>query len=226
MKVAKHIPNSMTFFNILVGFAAIMFSISHEYEKAGGLILVSVIVDTFDGYIARMLKSTSKFGGYMDTVSDFLAFAIAASILMMNEFGVPPWVSALFVVASIARLIYFMKTKNSTHFYGLPTTVAGGLLATLAIIHPRVATDYEMSVLMSALMVGLSLLMLWTQRRYYRVQIKKRRTLTLILAVYASLFAASMELFLLMTLAMFVGYIVFGGTRWMRKQEVDTYIPE
>ena len=66
----------------------------------------------------------------MDTVSDFLAFAIAASILMVNEFNVHPAVAGFFVLASVARLIYFMKTKNSTNFYGVPTTIAGGLLAT------------------------------------------------------------------------------------------------
>ena len=36
MKVAKHIPNSMTLFNVFVGVAAIMLSLSHEYEKAAG----------------------------------------------------------------------------------------------------------------------------------------------------------------------------------------------
>ncbi|MFH0862003.1 MAG: CDP-alcohol phosphatidyltransferase family protein [Candidatus Altiarchaeota archaeon] len=224
-KVAKHIPNSMTLFNIIIGLSAIFFSMAHDYQKAGGLILISVIVDTFDGYVARMLKSTSKFGGYMDTVSDFLAFAMAASILMVNEFGAYPGVAVLFVVASVARLIYFLRTKNSTHFYGVPTTIAGGLLATIAILRPQVLPEWEMSVAMSLMMFVLSMLML-TRQRYYRIEIRKRKTLTMVLAVYASLFAISFNAFMISTMAMFIGYICLGWLPWLRKKEVDSLIPE
>jgi CDP-diacylglycerol---serine O-phosphatidyltransferase len=221
MRVAKHIPNTMTFFNIAVGVAAIMLSLSHEYEKAGSLILVSVIVDSFDGYVARMLKSTSKFGGYMDTISDFLAFALAASILVMNEFGVHPAFAAFFVMASVFRLWYFMKTKNTVHFFGVPTTVAGGLLACLAIIR----WDFLTEAVMSFVVVFLSVMML-TRLKYYRVEIRKRRTLTLVIGSFMCLFAVSFDLFMLATLAMFLCYIFFGWTKWMRKKEVDSLLPE
>jgi CDP-diacylglycerol---serine O-phosphatidyltransferase len=225
MKVAKHIPNTMTLFNIMVGLAAILFSISHEYEKAAGLILVSVIVDSFDGYVARMLKSTSKFGGYMDTVSDFLAFALAAAILMMNEFGVHPLAAAFFVFASVFRLWYFMKTKNVTHFFGVPTTVAGGLLATIAILRPQMGGDGQMSALMSIVMVILSALML-VRWKYYRIEIRKRRTLTLVAAGLMSLLAISYYLFMFAAFCLFVCYIFFGWLPFFRRKDVDSLIPE
>ncbi len=226
MRVAKHIPNSMTLFNIAVGVAAIMFSMTHEYQQAAGLILVSVIVDSFDGYVARMLKSTSRFGGHLDTVSDFLAFAMAASILMMNKYGVHPLVAVLFILASVARLIYFMKTKNTTHFFGVPTTVAGGFLATIAIIDPSELPADILNLGVTALMVLLSVLMLLRGTKYYRVEIKKRRTLTLMTAGFMSLFAVNPRLFMYAILLMFIGYIAFGWLPVFRKKDVDSYIPD
>jgi phosphatidylserine synthase len=118
-----------------------------------------------------------------------------------------------------------MKTKNSTHFWGVPTTVAGGLLASLAILHPSVLPEYMMSFAMSVLMLALSFVML-VKVKYYRVEIRKRKTLTFVLAGYGSLFAVSMGAFMLITLMMFLGYIVFGWTKWMRRKEVDSLIPE
>jgi CDP-diacylglycerol---serine O-phosphatidyltransferase len=224
-KIKKHIPNSMTLFNILIGFAAIFYSIRHEYATAGGLILMSVLVDSFDGYIARMLKATSRFGSYMDTVSDFLAFSLATSILMVNQFNVNPLVAALFVMASVARLIYFMKTKNSTHFFGVPTTVAGGLLATISMLNPKMDSDYDLGISMTLLVLILSALML-SKKKYYRIEIKKRRTLTFTIAVMVSLLAVNARLFIVSLLCLFLFYILFGWMRFFRKKEVDSIIPE
>ncbi|MBU0761750.1 MAG: CDP-alcohol phosphatidyltransferase family protein [Candidatus Altiarchaeota archaeon] len=223
--VKRQIPNSMTLFNIMVGVAAIFYSVNNEYEIAGGLILVSVFVDSFDGYVARMLDATSKFGSYMDTVSDFLAFAIATSLLMVNEFNIHPIISVFFVAAAMIRLLYFMRTKNSTHFFGVPTTVAGGLLATIAILRPNILSEHALSVWMSVLVFVLSVLML-SRKRYYRVEIKKRRTLTFILAVMASLFAINSRLFIIATMCFFLGYISFGWMSYFRKKDVDSIIPE
>jgi CDP-diacylglycerol---serine O-phosphatidyltransferase len=218
-KLTRHIPNTMTLFNVGVGLAAIFLAISGEYGKSAGLILVSVIVDTFDGYVARMLQSTSKFGGYMDTVSDFLAFAIAASILMVKAYDVNFVIGGIFLLSSVLRLLIFMKTKNPQFFWGVPTTVSGGLIATLVILRPASLPANELSVWMSALMIILSLLML-SKRKYYRVEIRRRRTITLLVAVFMSLFAVNSMLLILILSLMFLTYIAFG---WLRISEVGTY---
>jgi len=224
-RITMQIPNSMTLFNVAVGVAAIMLALSGEYQKSAGLILVSVIVDSFDGYVARMLQSTSKFGGYMDTVSDFLSFAVAAAILLTRVYDVSLWFAGFFVVASVARLLYFMKTKNTTHFYGVPTTAAGGLLAAIIIINPRTASHVEDTVLMSAVTVILSLLML-TKKRYYRLGIRKRKTLTFVIAVFMTLFAVNFSLFMWLMLLLFIGYIALGWVRQIMRRGVDELIPE
>jgi CDP-diacylglycerol---serine O-phosphatidyltransferase len=218
-RLVRHIPNTMTLFNVGIGLAAIFLALSGEYGKSAALVLVSVIVDTFDGYVARMLQSTSKFGGYMDTISDFLAFAVAASILMVKAYDVNYIIGAIFLLASVLRLVIFMKTKNPSYFWGVPTTVSGGLLATLVLLRSPTLPAYELSIWMSALMVILSLLML-SRKKYYRIEIKGRRTTTLGLAVFLSLFAVNSMLLILILSLMFLGYISFG---WLRISEVSNY---
>ncbi|MFH1054826.1 MAG: CDP-alcohol phosphatidyltransferase family protein [Candidatus Altiarchaeota archaeon] len=210
VKLTRHIPNSMTLFNIAVGLASIMLTLSGEYEKAAGMIIVSVIVDTFDGYVARLFNSTSRFGVYMDTVSDFLSFGIAAPLLMVRTFDVSLLVACFFTLSSAFRLVYFVRTKNPKFFYGLPSTVAGGFLATLAILKPHLPLPVWV------LMFLLSLMML-SRIKYYRLDLRSKRTLSMILAVFMYLFVLDLMLAVNAVMATFLGYILFG---WLKIKEV------
>jgi CDP-diacylglycerol---serine O-phosphatidyltransferase len=210
VKIKKHIPNMMTLFNIAAGIASIMLGLGGEYGKAAGLIIVSVIVDCFDGYVARMFNSTSKFGGYMDTISDFLAFGVSASILMLKVYSLNIVLAVIFTLASAFRLLYFMKTKNSKFFFGLPTTTAGGFIATIVILKPPLPFNA------SLLMIGLSLLML-SRIKYYRIDFSNKKTLTFILAVFLYLFVLDLNLAVWGVLTVFLAYILFG---WLRIREV------
>ena len=219
-KIRKHIPNSLTLLNIGIGLASILYALNGNYVKSAGLILVSGIVDSFDGYIARRLKSTSKLGGYLDTVSDFIAFGLATGILVWTVFDVWIPIIIVFIVSSGYRLWYFMRMKSTGFFYGLPTTTCGGLLSTLVIIHP--ASLYEgIKILsisiptMNVVMIILSILML-SRKKYYRLEIKGRRTLTFFLAFFLALFVLNFMAFIHAMMFLFLSYIVFG---WLRVKE-------
>jgi CDP-diacylglycerol---serine O-phosphatidyltransferase len=214
-KLTKHLPNTMTLCNVGVGIAAIMLALSGDFDKSAGLIIISVIVDSLDGVVARMVGSTSKLGSYLDTVSDFLSFAVAAGILLVKAFGVSWVIGVLFVLASMARLIIFMRTKTPGCFLGVPTTVAGGFIASVVLIHPAELERPEMSFVMSAVAVLLSLLML-TRKRYYRIEFKKRKTITLILAVLSYVYVLNQSIFFRICAFIFLFYIAFG---WLRIRE-------
>ncbi len=201
----RHIPNSVTLFNISLGFASILLTHSGEYEKAAGLILASALIDSFDGYLARKLNSTSKIGGYLDTVSDFISFGVATAYVMMRVFDVHLLLAFLYVFCAGYRLCYFMRHKTSTFFYGIPTTAAGGFLATVVILRSQ-------SPFNDILMFAISLLMI-SRRKYNKVVIKNRRNLTLLLSVYISLFVLDYRLCIEALWYTFFFYIVFG---WMK----------
>lgn len=210
-RLSRHIPNMMTLFNIGAGLASIMLGLWGEYDKAAGLIIVSVIVDTFDGYVARMFNSTSKFGGYLDTVSDFLSFGVASPLLMYEVYDVSLPAAVFFTLASAARLIYFMRTKNPRFFHGLPTTVAGGFIATIVILKPQLPVEPRLLIL---LLAGL---MLMIKLKYYRVDFSSKKTLTIILAVFMYLFVLDLTLAMWAVLFVFLSYILFG---WLKIREV------
>jgi len=201
----------MTFFNIILAILAIHLAFSGEYSKSAGLILVSVIVDCFDGYVARLLKSTSRFGSYLDLLSDFLAFGIGSAILMVKAFNVNIIIALFFVFASGFRLIYFIKNKNSKLFYGLPTTTAGGFIAAIILIDPwlPIGMDY--------LMILLSVLMLSFRIKYYRIDLSGRKTISTILTIFLALFVLDFKLAIQAIYLVFLFYMAFG---WLKIKEV------
>jgi CDP-diacylglycerol--serine O-phosphatidyltransferase len=215
-KLSKHIPNSMTIFNIAIGLASILLSLSGEYVKAAGLIIVSVIVDCFDGYVARLLRSTSRIGGYMDVLSDFISFGLATAILMYKVFNIHSSVVVFYVFSSGFRLIYFMKTKNKSFFNGVPTTTSGGFLASTTIYHlfDTVTANYVVLIL--------SLLML-SQIKYYRIDLSGRRTISTLLAIMLALFVLDFMLAVRAISFVFLGYIAFG---WLKIREVKDRSPD
>ena len=122
------------------GLTSIKYSIYAEWKIAIYLILFAGIFDFFDGWFARKLKGGSNFGAELDSLSDFISFGVAPSLLIyfwslqeLSSFG---WSVALFYVACAAlRLARFtadiyLPTKpidSSVYFTGVPSPAAAGL---------------------------------------------------------------------------------------------------
>ncbi|MEE8277926.1 MAG: CDP-alcohol phosphatidyltransferase family protein, partial [Thermoanaerobaculia bacterium] len=71
----------MTAANIVVGFMAMLAAADDRYELAVYLMLLAILLDMFDGRIARRLKATSRFGQEMDSFGDSLSFCAAPALL-------------------------------------------------------------------------------------------------------------------------------------------------
>lgn len=63
-------PNAWTFISLIFAIAAAVFIIRKEILAGAILFLVSIILDVFDGAVARATGKTTKFGGFFDTVVD------------------------------------------------------------------------------------------------------------------------------------------------------------
>jgi CDP-diacylglycerol--serine O-phosphatidyltransferase len=138
--LSKYVPNSITILSLCCGLTSIKYSIYAEWKIAIYLILFAGIFDFFDGWFARKLKGGSNFGAELDSLSDFISFGVAPSLLIyfwslqeLNSFG---WSVALFYVACAAlRLARFtadiyLTTKpidSSVYFTGVPSPAAAGL---------------------------------------------------------------------------------------------------
>ena len=138
--LSKYIPNSITILSLCCGLTSIRYSIDEEWKIAIYLIIFASIFDFFDGWFARKLKGGSSFGAELDSLSDFISFGVAPSLLIyfwsLNQLSSLGWSISLFFVACAAlRLARFtadvyLTSKPidpSIHFTGVPSPAAAGL---------------------------------------------------------------------------------------------------
>ena len=139
------LANSITALSLICGFASIIFSVEGHFTFASWAIILSVIFDGLDGQIARKNPVANDFGKQLDSLADVVCFGIAPSILgyifVYRTFYL--WATlALFVYlfCSVMRLAKYNitpKEKLADYFYGLPTTVSGGILASFILIYRK-----------------------------------------------------------------------------------------
>ena len=138
--LSKYIPNFITILSLCCGFTSIRYSIYQEWKIAIYLIIFASIFDFFDGWFARKLKGGTNFGAELDSLSDFISFGVAPSLLIyywslesLNSLG---WSITLFYVScSALRLARFTADiyisnkpiDSNVYFTGVPSPAAAGL---------------------------------------------------------------------------------------------------
>ncbi len=107
--IAKNIiginPNTLTVFGLLMSIVSAVFFAKREVLMAGIFLLLSGFLDALDGAVARENDRITRFGGFLDSVSD--RFADAAIIIGAMYGGLtafphfPEWfVGAVAIVGS------------------------------------------------------------------------------------------------------------------------------
>ncbi|MCC6543566.1 MAG: CDP-diacylglycerol--serine O-phosphatidyltransferase [Nitrospirae bacterium] len=139
------IPSLLTAANLFCGFYAIVSVLNSDlntaYVTAAIAILVAMLFDGFDGKIARLTNSTSRFGVEFDSLSDLVSFGVAPGLLVyrwgLHDYGKIGWLAVfLFVVCGAMRLARFnvqAAVSDKKFFTGLPIPAAAGLIATTVI---------------------------------------------------------------------------------------------
>jgi CDP-diacylglycerol--serine O-phosphatidyltransferase len=138
---ASMIPSIFTLANLLFGFLALILVIEGNYKIAAAMILLSVLMDTLDGKVARRLSVSSDFGKELDSLSDLVSFGVAPAILTYQAVLYPLQpgyvryiglsIAIIFALCGAIRLARFNMLNITTHFVGVPITFAGGFLALL-----------------------------------------------------------------------------------------------
>ncbi|TAL01641.1 MAG: CDP-diacylglycerol--serine O-phosphatidyltransferase [Rhodospirillaceae bacterium] len=133
------IPNMLTLLALCAGLSAVRYAIGEHWDRAVIAIAAAAFLDGIDGRIARLLRSTSKFGQELDSLADAISFGVAPAMVMYlwslqhaAHFG---WtLSLLFAVCSVLRLARFntMVGQDLPHwahnyFTGMPTPAGAGI---------------------------------------------------------------------------------------------------
>lgn len=140
------IPNILTTLALCAGMTAIRFGIQGKWEAAVVALMAAGIFDALDGRIARLLRSTSRFGAELDSLSDFVSFGVAPAVMVyfwtMHLAGGVGWALVLlFAVCCALRLARFnIKSGESdlppwafNYFTGVPAP-AGAAIVVLPMV--------------------------------------------------------------------------------------------
>ncbi len=130
------LPNLFTTGNLFCGFYAIIQAMNGRFEQAAIAIFFGMLLDAFDGRVARMTNTQSAFGEQYDSLADVVSFG-AAPALVMYEFalkgmGKVGWSIAFIYVAGAAlRLARFnanLGVVDRKFFQGLSSPAAAALV--------------------------------------------------------------------------------------------------
>ena len=150
----SQIPNLITLTGLSFGLSSIRYSLDLNFEISVICLLIASVCDVLDGFFSRILKNESELGAELDSLSDFLSFAVAPCILiymsLINKNEVIGLISLLlFVIFSCIRLAKFntekfRKTSDLRYFNGVPTPAGCGLLI-LPLIHSFIGIEWAIN---------------------------------------------------------------------------------
>ena len=169
----KSIPNVLTLANAALGCCALFFIAILDFNSATFCVFLAAVFDFFDGFIARIMGWTSRFGAELDSLADMISFGVvpgALATVMLKSIQVEsPWIFLGFIItlASAYRLAkYNTSTNNQAYFRGLPTPAN----ALLWIGVPHLNIDLTFSQVLAGIVITSFLLN--SSLVFYRFQIK------------------------------------------------------
>ena len=137
------IPDAISLLNLAFGFIAILMVIGNHLTFASLCILVALVFDSVDGWVARKLerKDYFGFGKNMDSLADVVSFGVApAAILYSLSSGMSDWsgylvtiVCLIVLVCGMLRLARYNVIADRIQykgFIGLPIPAAALILST------------------------------------------------------------------------------------------------
>ncbi|MFC1513568.1 CDP-diacylglycerol--serine O-phosphatidyltransferase [candidate division KSB1 bacterium] len=161
------LPNFFTLANSFLGFLSILYASDGRFLAAAWCITFATICDSLDGKLARLSKTSSKFGVQLDSLSDIISFGVAPAFLVyatnFASFGIwGAFLSFLFIFAGIFRLARFNVTtslKKKSDFKGLPIPVAALAIATFFVFTNNYFGTVHMPPVIASMVIALSALM-------------------------------------------------------------------
>jgi CDP-diacylglycerol--serine O-phosphatidyltransferase len=151
------LPTLLTLGNGVCGFSAIVYAskISDDgtpavyFAYSAWLVMAAMLFDVLDGFVARLSKTASEFGGQLDSLCDAISFGAAPAFLILRLSW--EWknselmgnatvvIAVLFLVCVILRLARFNVENTpdpASHrrFKGLPSPAGAGCIISLAIL--------------------------------------------------------------------------------------------
>src|SRR6476646_11460868 len=200
------LPSLFTVANLFCGYACVVYSTRSDFDTAALFIGIAMVLDTLDGFFARLTHSSSAFGVELDSLADVVSFGLAPAILAftwglwpLERFG---WAAGfLYVTAAAMRLARFYVQSSTTpastdkrYFVGMPSPAAASVIASTVYLYPYGLQEREAALPALAMVLVPAFLMVSTIRFRSVKAIDVGHTRS-----YLSLFLAAIALALIAT---------------------------
>lgn len=157
----RHIPNVLTVLRILATPVILLRIWERDLDTALVLFFLSGMTDTIDGTLARRFGWTSRFGAFIDPISDKTLLVCTFLTLGMRNF-VPFWLVCVVIGRDVLILLAAVVLKLSGRLGEFPPSVFGKIstlvqLLTAGAILLRWPADPAPFFYATTLMAGLSL---------------------------------------------------------------------
>ncbi|MCL2115926.1 MAG: archaetidylserine synthase [Methanobrevibacter sp.] len=140
------VPDVFSLLNLSFGFLAILMAFNGNINLSSVLIIISIVFDSIDGWVARRIGRNDEygFGKNIDSLSDVVSFGIAPGVLLYSigsiyshEINLFVAIVSLFmVICGVLRLTRFNVISDKVDyngFIGLPIPTIAILLSTLVL---------------------------------------------------------------------------------------------
>ena len=212
IKKAKFaLPSLVTLGSVFCAFLSIAFVFKSQslvgeaqmqYLMYGALSVIgSIIFDTFDGKVARLTHTSTKFGMELDSLADGVSFGFAPAILIygfaLHNAGVFGLIASfIFAAGALLRLARFNieapEEGVQTYFKGIPAP--GGAACITAIVIAAIHTNFQLSTAfelntLAFIVIAVGLLMVSTVK-YKTLKGKKTKGDYVYMVIGISMFIA------------------------------------
>ena len=241
LRSAAFLPTLLTVGNLVCGFAAIHFALRAMYDfgagvpsamplalqssalermlpsflsVGAGLVILGMLFDGFDGLVARATRSTTNFGGQLDSLADVVTCGVAPATLMLafmttqlagdaiipspvseHFLGRATWIAAALYVAFAAIRLARYNVEHAQadfdyrSFRGLPSPGAAAILVAMILLQDQVGTTARYLIactipLVAVVIAGLMVSRI-PYRRFYRAYLVGRQPFGNVVTVLA-----------------------------------------
>ena len=167
------LPSIFTVANLFCGYGCVVYATQRDFDTAAVLIGIAMVLDTLDGFVARLTKSSTAFGVQLDSLADVVSFGLAPAILAFT-WGLWPlqrlgWAAGfIYLTAAAMRLARFniqsAAASDKRYFVGMPSPAAAGVIASTVYLFPAGPGDRQTALAALAMVVAPALLMVSTIR--------------------------------------------------------------
>ncbi|WHF51619.1 CDP-alcohol phosphatidyltransferase family protein [Chryseobacterium gotjawalense] len=133
--IKNNLANAVTLANLFSGSVGVIHLINGDYQTTAICIILSLILDFFDGFIARAMKSNSELGLQLDSLADMVSFGLLPGIVIFKAlepfgnllFGMElpfeiKYIGLFVTLFSCLRLAIFNLDDEQTYYFkGLNT---------------------------------------------------------------------------------------------------------